>query len=256
MYAAEEILLVRPASTYHFVIMTCPSGPYFTGTVDLLAEPQVRPRVPGRHRRRQGGRQLRRESAGRAGSAEAGVPHGPLARFAGAPLHRRVRSHEHRVRHGRPVVTPPLSGTILPGITRDSVLTLCRDAGVPVEERRISIDEIFERQAAGKTTQAAGVGTAATVAPIRQDQISRTARSRWRRTTRIRRSIARAGSSKPSARANAADTHNWLTLYLRSTHALLRPDLRHRRQLRRSPDAVPPGASAHWRRPPQHAASW
>jgi branched-chain amino acid aminotransferase len=64
------------------------------------------------------------------------------------------------------VVTPPLGGTILPGITRDSVLTLLREMNVPVEERRISIDEVFDSHAAGLLEGAAGVGTAATIAPI------------------------------------------------------------------------------------------
>ena len=47
------------------------------------------------------------------------------------------------------VVTPPLGGTILPGITRDSVLTLLRDLKLPVEERRITIDEVFDAHATG-----------------------------------------------------------------------------------------------------------
>ena len=64
------------------------------------------------------------------------------------------------------VVTPPLTGTILPGITRDSVLTLLREMGVPVAERRITIDEVFEAHAAGRLQGAAGVGTAATIAPL------------------------------------------------------------------------------------------
>jgi len=64
------------------------------------------------------------------------------------------------------VVTPPLGGTILPGITRDSVLTLLREMNVPVEERRISIDEVFEAHAKGTLDGAAGVGTAAVIAPL------------------------------------------------------------------------------------------
>jgi branched-chain amino acid aminotransferase len=63
-------------------------------------------------------------------------------------------------------VTPPLGGTILPGVTRDSSLTLLRDMGFPVEERRVTIDEILSAHATGKLTEAFGVGTAAIVAPI------------------------------------------------------------------------------------------
>jgi branched-chain amino acid aminotransferase len=63
-------------------------------------------------------------------------------------------------------ITPPLSGTILPGVTRDSALTLLREIGIPAEERQISIDEVLSARAAGKLTEAFGAGTAAIVAPI------------------------------------------------------------------------------------------
>lgn len=64
------------------------------------------------------------------------------------------------------IVTPPLSDSILDGITRDSILTLARDNGTPVEERSISLDDL-ETSFRNKTiTEAAGIGTAAVVAPI------------------------------------------------------------------------------------------
>ena len=64
------------------------------------------------------------------------------------------------------LVTPKLSTAILDGITRDSILTLAKDMGMPVEERKVSIDEI-ETGLKNKTlTEAFGTGTAAVVAPI------------------------------------------------------------------------------------------
>jgi branched-chain amino acid aminotransferase len=65
------------------------------------------------------------------------------------------------------VVTPPLSGTILPGVTRDSVLTLLHDQGVPVVERRIAIDEIVAAFQRGTVEEIFGAGTAAVVCPVR-----------------------------------------------------------------------------------------
>ena len=56
--------------------------------------------------------------------------------------------------------------TILAGITRDSVLALARDFGLAVEERRVSIDEVFEGAASGRLTEAFGTGTAAVVSPV------------------------------------------------------------------------------------------
>lgn len=67
---------------------------------------------------------------------------------------------------GDSLVTPPTGETILRGITRDSVLTLARDMGVDVQERRISVDEVAEAHANGSLKDAFGVGTAATIAPI------------------------------------------------------------------------------------------
>jgi len=67
---------------------------------------------------------------------------------------------------GSVVITPPLTGTILPGLTRDSVLTLLDDLGIEAKERLITIDEVFQAHVAGELKEAFGVGTAATVAPI------------------------------------------------------------------------------------------
>lgn len=64
------------------------------------------------------------------------------------------------------VCTPKLNGSILDGITRNSVLTLLRHWGVEVEERRISIDELVEAHKAGKLEEAFGTGTAAVISPV------------------------------------------------------------------------------------------
>ncbi|MDD6161077.1 MAG: branched-chain amino acid aminotransferase [Oscillospiraceae bacterium] len=64
------------------------------------------------------------------------------------------------------IVTPMLNGSILPGITRDSVLHLCRAWGLPTEERRISVDELLEAQKGGKLEEVFGTGTAAVISPV------------------------------------------------------------------------------------------
>ena len=64
------------------------------------------------------------------------------------------------------VVTPMLNGSILSGITRDSVLTLAKDEGLAVEERKVSIEEIVEGAKSGRVTEAFGTGTAAVVSPV------------------------------------------------------------------------------------------
>ena len=66
------------------------------------------------------------------------------------------------------VVTPKLNGSILPGVTRNSVIQLCKDWGIPIEERRISIDEIFEAYEKGQLEEVFGTGTAAVISPVGQ----------------------------------------------------------------------------------------
>ncbi len=67
---------------------------------------------------------------------------------------------------GDQVVTPPLGGSILPGITRDSVLKLVSSWGYQVEERPVSIDEILESAADGRLKESFATGTAAVISPV------------------------------------------------------------------------------------------
>jgi branched-chain amino acid aminotransferase len=64
------------------------------------------------------------------------------------------------------LVTPELSGSILPGVTRDSLLQLATDAGFAVEERKIDVDEWQKKAAAGEITEVFACGTAAVITPV------------------------------------------------------------------------------------------
>ncbi len=64
------------------------------------------------------------------------------------------------------IVTAPLDGSVLPGVTRDSMIHLLRSKGYTVEERKLSIDELVEAAKCGKLTEAFGTGTAAVISPI------------------------------------------------------------------------------------------
>jgi len=64
------------------------------------------------------------------------------------------------------VVTPALEGSLLPGITRDSTIKLLQSWGVKVTERKLSIEEVSQANAAGKLEEAFGTGTAAVISPI------------------------------------------------------------------------------------------
>jgi branched-chain amino acid aminotransferase len=69
-------------------------------------------------------------------------------------------------RIGDEVLTPPLAGTILPGVTRDSVLTLLREWGLKATERPVPIDEVIAAAHAGNLREAWGTGTAAVISPV------------------------------------------------------------------------------------------
>jgi len=69
---------------------------------------------------------------------------------------------------GDEVITAPLGGTILPGVTRDSALKLCEHWGIKAAERRITIDEVLAAQKDGSLQEAFGAGTAAVISPVGQ----------------------------------------------------------------------------------------
>jgi len=69
---------------------------------------------------------------------------------------------------GDKLLTSPLHGTILDGITRRSVLELARGLGLEVEQRALSVDEIFDGVARGQITEAFGTGTAVVISPVGQ----------------------------------------------------------------------------------------
>jgi branched-chain amino acid aminotransferase len=165
-FAIDETLQVRPAMSYRFLTITSPVGPYFSGAVNLIAEERYVRAFPG----------------GTGDIKPAGNYAGTLvaAREAQERGYHNVLwldgiRHQHIEECGLMnimfvindrVVTPALSGTILPGITRDSVITLLKDRNIAVEERTISINELFAAASAGQLQEAVGVGTAATIIPI------------------------------------------------------------------------------------------
>jgi branched-chain amino acid aminotransferase len=107
------------------------------------------------------------------------------------------------------VVTPPLSGTILPGVTRDSCLTLMRQWGLPVSERPIAIDELFAAARAELLEEVWGTGTAAIVAPVGEIEHRGTTLSVANRcvgplTTRLYEAI------RAIQFARIPDEHGWL----------------------------------------------
>ncbi len=165
-FGIDDTLLVRPANRFRLIVMTCPVGPYFAQPIRLLAEERYVRAFPGGT-----------GDSKAAGNYAGGLLAARLAQERGFHNVLWLDGVERRyveesgvmnvffVLDGK-AITPPLSGTILPGVTRDSALTLLREMGISAEERQIPIDEILSAHAAGKLTEAFGAGTAAIVAPI------------------------------------------------------------------------------------------
>ncbi|MBL7859318.1 MAG: branched-chain amino acid aminotransferase [Cyclobacteriaceae bacterium] len=166
MFSADEYIGIRPSQDFTFMIILSPAGPYYAAPVKVKIETHYT-----------------RAVAGGTGYAKAGGNYGgaiypaKLAQEKG--YHQLIwtdgKNHEYIEESGTmnvmfvindTLVTPALSDSILAGITRDSVLTLARHWGMKVAERKIAVKEIIEGIEDGTVTEAFGVGTAATIAPI------------------------------------------------------------------------------------------
>jgi branched-chain amino acid aminotransferase len=209
MFGIGDALGVKPADTFRFIIETCPSAPYFTGSVDLIAEDTYVRAFPG-------GTGAAKCGGNYAGSMIASIEAQKKGFHNVLWLDGIERKYVEEaglmnvafVINGT-VVTPPLSGTILPGITRDSVLTLLREMNIPVEERRISIDEVFDAAAKGALQGAAGIGTAAVIAPI--GRLRHKDREITVPAMTPESLLGRAGAELEAIRSGAKpDRHNWL----------------------------------------------
>lgn len=168
---ADEIgLMVRPSASVRFLLIASPAGSYFSGPLRpislWLTDEFVRAVPGGTGAAKCGGNY----AASLAAQREA-MDHGcDQVVFVDGVEHRWVDelagSNIFFVLDDGTLVTPELSGAILPGVTRDSVLTMARDSGRKVEERLIGIDEWRDGAATGRIAEVFACGTAAVVTPI------------------------------------------------------------------------------------------
>jgi branched-chain amino acid aminotransferase len=166
MFATGTKLTVRVSDNYKFAIIALPAGAYFAKPLRVMVE-----------------RHYVRAVRGGTGFAKCGGNYGgafyptQLARAKGYDQVIWTDGVAHKfieemgmmnifcVIDGA-LVTPPLGDSLLDGVTRDSLLTIALDAGLIVEERPVSVDELREGLERGSITEVFGAGTAAVVAPI------------------------------------------------------------------------------------------
>ncbi len=170
MYASEVFLGVKPSAEYLFAVIAGPVGSYFTRgvqPVNVWVSPDFTRAAPGGTGAAKCGGNY---AAGLAAKAAAVAQGCDDVVFLDAAEHRYVEElsgmNVFFVYDDGTLVTPSLSGTILPGITRDSVITLARDKGLRVEERPYAFDEWQADAASGRLREAFACGTAAVITPI------------------------------------------------------------------------------------------
>ncbi|MDT8758617.1 branched-chain amino acid aminotransferase [Sphingomonas psychrotolerans] len=170
MFASETFLGVRPAQEYLYLVIASPAGAYFKGgapSVTLwVSEHYTRAAPGGTGAAKCGGNY----ASSLVAQAEAIGHDCDQVVFLDAAENRYVEElggmNVFFAFDDGSIQTPPLTGTILPGITRDSLLTLARDAGITVREERYSLDEWKADAASGRLREAFACGTAAVVTPI------------------------------------------------------------------------------------------
>lgn len=170
MFASESFLGVRPAAEVTYLVIASPAGAYFPGGVTpvsiWLSQQYSRAAPGGTGAAKCGGNY----AAGLAAQQEA-IAHGcEQVCFLDATERRWVEElggmNLYFVHDDGSIVTPELTGTILEGVTRNSVLQLARDLGHPVAERRISIEDWRDGVAAGGIREVFACGTAAVLTPL------------------------------------------------------------------------------------------
>ena len=170
--ADDPALGVKSAHHFRFMIILCPSGPYYAANRGKLSTTRIF--VEDEYiRAAHGGTGYAKVGGNYAGSLRASQKAHECdcndVLWLDAIEHKyieEVGSSNAFFVIGDEVVTAPLAGTILPGITRDSVLTLLREWGVPAAERKLSIDEVIDAAKKGRLKEAFASGTAAVISPM------------------------------------------------------------------------------------------
>ncbi len=169
MFATEASVGVHPATSYKFVIICSPVGAYYPEGVNpvkiWVEDEYVRATPGGTGFTKCGG-----NYAGSLKAQEKAEEQGYTQVLWLDGVHKKyveeVGSMNAMFVFGNTIVTAPIDGTVLPGVTRDSIIHLLKDWGYTVEERHMPIDELMEGAKNGKLTEAFGTGTAAVISPI------------------------------------------------------------------------------------------
>ena len=209
MISTDTMLGVRPSDSYKFMIILSPTGPYYMAPMKIAVEETYTRAAPG-------GVGFSKNAGNYAGSMIAAAN----AKKEGYDQVLWTDAFEHKWLQevgmmnvvfiiGNVAVTPSLEeGTILRGVTRDSVITLLRDMHITVEERPVSIDELIEAYKNNMLKEVFGTGTAATIAMI--EKLKYRDFEMYFNTDHFAAGHAVRNKMNHIKEGTAADTHNWM----------------------------------------------
>jgi len=167
--ATDAFLGVRPSHTYLFIIILSPVGRYYPeglNPVRIWIEDEYVRAVKGGIGEAKAGGNYVASLAAQVKAHEEGYSQVLWLDGVERKYVEEVGAMNIFFKINGRLVTPMLSGSILPGITRASVIELCRDWGTVVEERKVSVDELMETVRDGTLEEVFGTGTAAVVSPV------------------------------------------------------------------------------------------
>lgn len=167
--ADEPFLGVRRSNNYKFIIILSPVGPYYEGglapTKIYVEDTYVRATPGGTGEAKCGGNYAAslkaQEEAHAKGYEQILWLDGVERKYV-----EEIGTSNAFFMIGDEVITAPLDGTILPGITRDSVIHLLKQKGIKITERRLTIDEVFDAAKSGQLKEMFASGTAAVISPV------------------------------------------------------------------------------------------
>ena len=167
--ATDEYLGVKPSDTYKFMVILSPSGAYYASGINpvgiWIEDEYVRAVKGGTGFAKTGGNYasslIAQVKAHDEGFSQVlwldGIERKYIEEVGAMNIFFKIDGK---------VVTPAINGSILPGVTRDSVINLVKSWGIPVEERRISVEELLDAQHNGTLEEVFGTGTAAVISPV------------------------------------------------------------------------------------------
>ena len=169
MFSTDVSLGVKPSETYRFMIILSPTGPYYSTPMRIYVEEEFVRAAPGGvgYAKAAGN-----YGAAMYATAEAKAKGYDQVLWTDAIEHKYVQecgTMNVFFIIGNTAITPGLEmGTILAGVTRNSVIDILTDMGLQVEERRLNIDEVIEAEKSGTLREVFGTGTAATISLIKE----------------------------------------------------------------------------------------